>query len=465
MRRFLLVFALAVGVLALLAAPVWASAKTFYVHPSGGNDTNNIQKAFNAAVKAGPGSTVQLSAGHFYANNIVVTGFNGYFKGAGEGRTVIDTLRGLYPHGRGVTEKGNPGYYLLFFLFQGGDVRVSDLGFDITATSPAETWNDYGTPADFLGSMVGVLGNASSSFDRVSFTAGAGNDNGYNADEDLYISGIGPMDANQDPTTFWSTTGIDSVCNCSFGGNEGMQVNGLTAGRLTVSGNVASTLWPCYLVDDSARGSAIAISHNQMQAQNWYDVVVFQGWMSNGGADASLLPPLPAPRCTITDNYLKGTVHAGGLGLADYSCVSSTVSHLDAVVADNDFVLDTDNYGIGEFGTQGVCFLNNRMSGSAVEGMGLGDDYDGADGTTLYPVSGWKIIGNDFRDLTTSVASVYLGMGTTHCLVVGGPPPTTVLDEGIDNTLINVTPVDPPAAATPMNTLKQMKQLKGTVLP
>ena len=464
MRRFLFAFALAVGVLALLAAPAWASAKTFYVHPSGGNDTYNIQKAFDAAVKAGPGSTVQLSAGHFYANNIVVTGFNGYFRGAGEGRTVIDTLRGLYPNGRGVTETGNPGYYLLFFLFRGGDIRVSDLGFDITATSPAETWNDYGTPADFLGSMVGVLGNASSSFDRVSFTAGTGNDGGYNADEDLYVSGIGPLDANQNPTTFHSTTGIDSVRNCSFSGNAGMQVNGLTAGRLTVCGNVANTSWPCYLVDDSARGSAIAISHNQMQGQHWYDVVVYQGFMADAGAGAPV-PPLPAPRVTIADNHLEGTGQAGSVGLIDDSRLSSTVSHLDAVVVDNDFVLDTDNFGIGESFTQNICFMNNRMSGSAVEGMGLGDDQlpDGS----YFPVSGWKIIGNDFRHLTTSVASVYLGMGTTHCLVVGGPRPTTVLDNGIDNTLINVTPIsDPPAAATaPMDSLKQMKQLKGMMRP
>jgi len=465
MRRFLFVFALAVGVLALLAAPAFASPKTICVPYTGKHDyTSEIQKAFDAAVKAGPGSIVQLGAGHFYANNIVVTNFDGTFRGAGEGRTVIDTLRGLYPNGRGVTETGNPGYYLLFFLFRGGDVRVSDLGFDITAASPAETWNDYGTPADFLGSMVGVLGNASSSFDRVSFTAGAGNDNGYNADEDLYVSGIAPLDANDNPITFAATTGIDSVRNCSFSGNAGVQVNGLTAGRLTVCGNVANTLWPCCLVDDSARGSAIAISHNQMQGQHWYDVVVYQGFMADAGAGAPV-PPLPAPRVTIADNHLEGTGQAGSVGLIDDSRLSSTISHLDAVVADNDFVLDTDNYGIGESFTQNICFMNNRMSGSAVEGMGLGDDQlpDGS----YFPVSGWKIIGNDFRDLTTSVASVYLGMGTTHCLVVGGPRPTTVLDNGTDNTLINVTPIsDPPApAAKPMNSLKQMKQLKGMMRP
>ena len=95
------------------------------------------------------------------------------------------------------------------------------------------------------------------------------------------------------------------------------------------------------------------------------------------------------------------------------------------------------------------------MTGSATEGVGLGDDQR-PDGS-YFPVSGWKIVGNDFRDLTTSVASAYLGNGTTHCLVVGGPPPTTVLDLGTDNMLINVTKLaDPPAAAAAMTPLRAM---------
>jgi len=40
--------------------------ETFYVAPCGGNDTAHIQAAFNAAVTAGTGSTVQLAAGHFH---------------------------------------------------------------------------------------------------------------------------------------------------------------------------------------------------------------------------------------------------------------------------------------------------------------------------------------------------------------------------------------------------------------
>ena len=92
MRKLVLVL-VALGMLLVVPAAALASPKTFYVHPSGGNDTKAIQKAFNAAVKAGPGSTVQLSAGHFYTNTIFVKNFKGCFKGAGEGKTVTDTCR------------------------------------------------------------------------------------------------------------------------------------------------------------------------------------------------------------------------------------------------------------------------------------------------------------------------------------------------------------------------------------
>jgi hypothetical protein len=64
-------------------------------------------------------------------------------------------------------------------------------------------------------------------------------------------------------------------------------------------------------------------------------------------------------------------------------------------------------------------------------------------------------------------AQIWLGPDADHCLVVGGCRPTTVLDQGTKDILINVTkPADPPvAAATPMNPLKQMTQLKGMMLP
>jgi hypothetical protein len=62
------------------------------------------------------------------------------------------------------------------------------------------------------------------------------------------------------------------------------------------------------------------------------------------------------------------------------------------------------------------------------------------------PASGWKIMGNDVSGLTATgdqygVASapIWLGPDATHCLVVGDRTPTTVLDQGTNDTLVNVT--------------------------
>ena len=118
---------------------VLASAQTFVVHPSGGDDTAHIQAAFNAAVKAGPGSVVQLSAGTFHTNAIWVKGFNGTVRGAGEGATVIDTPRALDPSVPGVNSDPAATHETQSFLvgFSGGSVTVSDMSIDISAAQPA----------------------------------------------------------------------------------------------------------------------------------------------------------------------------------------------------------------------------------------------------------------------------------------------------------------------------------------
>ena len=469
MKRLLLVPVLAAGLLGLLAAPALASPQTFYVHPSGGNDTHNIQKAFNAAVKAGPGSTVQLTAGHFYINNIVVRNFDGTFKGAGEHKTVIDCLRGLDPSLPGVAVLPDAGSWPSLLVFKSGDIRASDMTFDITAASPAETWQVWfngGTPGDYLGDIVTVTGDVvSSAFDHVAFITGTGSDSGYNADETLAICGTGPANTSGQPTTLWHSSGSESVCDCCFRAYNGVEITGLTNGRAMIADNVIEGYENgCLLFDNS--NSSVALCHNQMSTGAGENFVAWQGFQASFGAGASL-PPLPAPHYLIADNHMLATGSASAFFAEDDSLLYGADNRLHATIAGNTIRLDTTGFGIGEFATRGFWVFDNRISGSALTGMYLGDDYDGPDGTTLYPVSGWKIIGNDLHSLTTSMASIVLGNGSSHCLVVGGPPPTTVLNNGTDNTLINVTPVtDPPAAAaTPMNALKQLKQLKGMMRP
>jgi len=164
--------------------------------------------------------------------------------------------------------------------------------------------------SDVLQDIVLVIGNpdASSAFRHVSITAGAGNDGGLNADEDLMITGHASHDLNGNPTSFPAIHGSESVCDCSFVGHDGLQVNGLTNGSLTISGSVFDdTVLGC-LLDDSAHGSQIVVSDNQMQADAWGDVVLYQGWVASAGAGAAL-PPLPAPRYLICDNHIDRHRH------------------------------------------------------------------------------------------------------------------------------------------------------------
>jgi len=472
MRRLLFACALAAGLLALLAAPTFASAHTFVVHPNGHNDTADIQAAFNAAVKAGPGSTVQLSAGHFYTNRILVKGFNGCFRGAGEGQTVIDCLRGLDPSLPGVIVKAEPDIVAFPYLvcFDGGHINASGMSFDITPASPVDPQANGGS--DALQTMVFVTGNASSAWSQVGFAAGQGSDYGYNTDECLIIAGYAPHDQNGNALDITRISGTENVCGCSFAGHDGLQVQGLTAGRLTVSENAFDDGILDCLVDDSS-ASQVAISDNQMHCTLWASVILYQGAEADGGAGAPL-PSLPAPRFLVTDNHILATGQAAGVQVLDESSLYGAPSRLEATIADNTIVLDNGGAdgGIDGIYGQGIKVVDNRITGTGLAGIDVGS-YASLFGLPSAPDTGWQIIGNDVSGVTATgdqygvpTAQILLGPDADHCLVVGGCTSTTVLDQGTEDALVNVTRVDPPAAtATRMNALTHTKESKKMALP
>jgi hypothetical protein len=472
MKRLLLVVVLAVALLGLLAAPAFAHshghAAVFCVHPSGGDDTHNIQKAFDRAVKAGPGSTVQLSAGNFYMNNILVKDFRGFFKGAGKCKTVIDTRRGKYPNGPGVTVVPDVAYFSFLIGFVGGNVRVSNMSFDITAAEPAKPWG--GEQTNLSGVFV-VTGNASSAFDRVRFRAHAGDADGYNVEGDIVI--FGPVGG---------TGGVHTVTRCSFAGREGIEVGGLWGGRLTVGGspamgNVFDNYYCCCRFEGSS-DSTIVMSHSRMRASAGGVIMIMQG---AGAPSAADLPPLPAPRYVIRDNTMlaskvtadDGSILAGAGGVLawDDSWVYGEPSRLDAVIAHNTIVLDNGGLdgGINGIGAQGIRTLYNHISGTGVAGIDAGTDIYASFHIPAAPAKGWKIIGNDISRVNPlnafggNAAQIWLGQESSHCLVVGGCMPTTVLDQGTDNILINVNELlasSSARAAAPMNALSKTKLLK-----
>jgi hypothetical protein len=481
MRKLVVLILAALGVLLVVpAASALASAQTFYVHPSGGNDTTNIQNAFNAAVKAGTGSTVQLTAGQFYTSTIFVRNFHGCFKGAGEAKTVIDTVAGV-----SVSTMPSVEPFPFLIGLSGGNVCVSNMSFNITSMTPAEGWYDqWGDgPLTSLGATVLVTGSASASFDQVAFAAAATDtSDDYNVNHDIEITGAqqwltppAVTSDNSHPLALAPTGGVDSVTRCSFTGYAGVMTDGLTAGKLTVGGsaaqqNVFNAIVGCEPFDSS--NSTIVISHNRMQIVDGSGVQFWQSFYN----PATPPPPLPAPRYFVCDNDITATGYGAGVLMEDDSLFNGDTPRLDATISGNTITLDNDGWdgGIDGFMVQGAKVLDNHISGTAIAGIDVGTTFPW-DFVSSPPSSGWQIIGNDVSGVTATgvqyggvpTAQIWLGPYAVHCLVVGGCRPTTVLDQGTKDILINVTKLaDPPAAAAkPMNALKQMKQLKGMMRP
>ena len=450
MKRLLLLLVLAVALACVLAAPALAGSRTFVVTPSGTDDTAALQQAFDAAVAAGPGSVVRLTKGKFYTNEILVDGFDGCFKGAGMGRTVIDTLRGLDSELRGVKLVMDPedktaplfGWTSLIAFLQ-SDVRVADMSFDITAEQPCELWEAWGSEWYHLSDVFIVTRDSRSSFDRVGFASHDGELNGFNLDGAAAI---------------YDTSGTHRVTRCSFrGGNDGLETGGITGGGLVVGGrpgmgntfDLAGT--PCSMGDYS--DSRIEISYNRMSSLYGESVMVTQGV---GAASANELPPLPAPRVSIHHNRITaGTIEfddesvfgAGGVLLWDDSWQLDKPSRLRAVVAHNCITLDNNGLdgGVNGVGAQGVRVIGNRIRGTGIAGIDAGTDIYGFWEYPWGPGCGWRIVGNDVSgvDAVNSfggpAAQIWLGARSSNCLVVGGCARTEVLDEGTDNLLIHVT--------------------------
>jgi hypothetical protein len=439
MKKLLLACVLVAALLGLMATPALASAKTIFVGPSGSNDTAHLQKAFNAA---GPGGTVQLTAGHFTINDILVTGFQGTFRGAGKGKTVIGCPSG----GVGAETVTNAGFtYLL--CFQGGAVTVSDMSFDITSPSPAALWSNadqWGTDLTFLEGVIYFNGQTKATIDRVGF-AGYANDatgpGGYNADQSLIVQGAQACEMYgctcATAEGFWGQLSSDArvtvggPCQGNVFDTPGIgcglydysDAQAAVCDNQFVCGGSPAIFGDCFFVytDTVTSASHYLVSGNAMRE-------VPPAVNAIGIADGAGSPGAPTIYATIAANHLS-------LGTAD----------------------DPIGCGIGEGNTQDIKCLDNVLSGYvSTEGLALGDD---PFGNGYFPVSGWQIVGNDCRRLSAPVADVYLGHGTTHCLVVGGPPPTTVLNNGTDNTLINVTPVTASAAAASASLTGQTRRM------
>jgi hypothetical protein len=431
--------------------------------PNGKDDTANIQNALNACVAKGPGCTVQLGAGTYLTQQVVVYNFQGTFKGMGIDSTTIEALPDLpanWPDGsvRECQPNLTTCIWPSLFEFVEGNISVSDLTIKATAVPATVPWVEEGTTLTMLYEVLGFMGQHPTdvSIDRIRMegqTSGLSTDWGYNVVNGVHYSGELPRSSA--PYDFYFLSGSFAV-RSSFFNNLYVAVSQdaySTSSQITIGGSPSAGNQienTCGGLDmEASEKSVFEISYNGSSgtcAGMW----VVPAWVP-------FVPSSPS-RYSIHDNTFIGTEeNADGMYLLD----DVTKPWIQAAVWNNiGEVTARLSEGIGIYNTKGTAAWNNTVTGS-----------DGSDGIGLWSTTLDTVINNNVSgfsvDSTVGLAQIYLDPSTTQDLVVCAEPTNTVLNQGSNNTIIGcqqqtATPAAPtdnvaPAVSKPKPNLPKGK--------
>jgi hypothetical protein len=158
------------------------AAKQISVTPTGGDDTANLQCAFDLGAALGPGAAVGLAAGTFQTEQLVVAGFRGSIAGMGRGATVLRSPEYPVPIDRTCEPQGEcftdlppspTNRYPQLFSIIGDDVTLSDLSIVVSGGYGTELYHYWGINIEIFSSALQVIGsNASVRIERVGLDAG-----------------------------------------------------------------------------------------------------------------------------------------------------------------------------------------------------------------------------------------------------------------------------------------------------
>jgi parallel beta-helix repeat protein len=313
-----------------------SASEVILVEPSGGDDTENIQSAFNSA---DPGDTVQLAAGQFYTNEIFVVNFQGTFKGTGRYRTKIDVLKGLDDTLEGVA---GPAPYL--FTFEGGDICISHLVFDISPFMPAEP-HEGGESYDLI-SIILLTGEINSQIEHVTFTGHEG----------TLVSPLGKGFNVRVGVEYHFGSGKHTIAKCEFNAIWGaISVYGMNVEMKIKSNSIKGGNFGVITMDNL--NSNFEISRNYIDTEFIYGIWAWQaGFMA--------IPTLS--KWQITHNTIKVSTLSDGIGLMDFIPEKS----LEAVVSSNKITLyDTMWGGIYTMGLQDSKISYNKIRGTGSYGI------------------------------------------------------------------------------------------------
>jgi hypothetical protein len=408
----------------------------FTVSPSADlKDSYSIQKAFNDAVAAGPGSTVQLTAGTFYLDErIEVEGFVGSFKGAGKEKTIITT-----PPDQPVDFSLPDADFESLIKFRHGNINVSDFTVNISNPNPCtgvDPFYNGGFPSVF--SFTGNSVKERPTTDQaICFTLNNLKLIGLNYTDDAgshynIYCGINHAWDGYVSEDYYELKSNYKITNCDF---ESIQIclfssymgTGNIGGDNQTSGNkfedaeYGVTFYDC-------SNAITCISNNSFKKMIWGGIQLVQGWLSH---------PAVISKFLIRNNYIEITKFGDGMTFMDYETKNGFGKKMDIDVTNNQIYLNnTIDGGIDGIYAKDVRVTNNKIWGNGIAGIYSQTwPYDDPQGDNM---SGWFIKGNNVQGVNAEVAPIWLTSSSHDNIVIGGSLKTTVLDEGTNNILIGV---------------------------
>ena len=452
---------------------------TFVVYPSsdvtGETDWLNLIQAFDYAKTAGDGSTVELAAGTFFIPRpLQVANFSGTLKGAGKGQTILRNAPGTEFELIGPPLEPTP-YFMVFWLdgtdpdsdsFWPAD-RVQDLiftGFTIVIDGPAQRWYSHCIP-DHPGwqsmSFIGVRGRwtglqhpiwdfhpddimerslVNTKFEHLELIGG--NDYGGGG---IVFFGEGVTFPCGDGRAFeWAynkwISGTHVVEDTFFDSMLGEAISffNLVDSEIVIGGN------PSKGITIRNVGSLLFmwdLSNTSVQA-SYMDSANSLGVFLGNGMDTVLygLPEirLPVPsEYAFTHNRIRQAPGSwwASFELTNYAGSLGTPLG-DVVISQNQIHSEDHNFPYGPIFSafvDGAVVTNNIITGRgdtaiAIEPLGtIGRD--------------WILVGNNVENYisTPYPEQIFLGPGTSNCVVVGGNNQTNVFDMGTDNYITGVS--------------------------
>ncbi len=446
----------ATGVSASPGGSVKQTGNVVTVSPSGTDDTPNFQKAFSLAKAAGPGSTVRLAAGNFRIRWMEVKDFDGYFKGAGQAVTIIDTFAGQDCQPMIDIDQGPS-----LLQFTRGYPRVSDLSFHITPAAPCQPYLLTAWGPDWKESFINVLTITASHWNPQTDCASIQKEKVSAWVTNVTIQGEDGMRWNGETDPFFSNVfeaiqvggaitnhAWDGVCvyQSKFGQgifrltdntfrkvSDGILPYGVYNSSVVLSSNTYDTLQGTAMLASDDSGSVVEMAHNRMQTVGGSAIFIWQG----GAPTKPFIQT--ASVFNIHDNDISAFGEGNGVTVWDqdnlgtpYAGYPSTGKRVVLIVRDNRFTLNPpDVWGVWLEGVDDALILNNKFSGNSAAAVEAG--YWG-------PTRRGIIAGNEVSKYTLSSGSPYkieLQAGTENYIVTGVPA-EAILDLGTNN-LINGT--------------------------